>query len=133
MEKILSINEGVFRVNPDGWEREYEGFEIVTDKQTIKVGITTGQSCCENFGYLITNDDTSEFLGAILKDVSLTDSTLNNKVIDDLQYLDCGGAMFVNLNTDKGVLQIVAYNAHNGYYGHEAVLISKQLNYSEGL
>ena len=32
-----------------------------------------------------------------------------------------------------GYLQFVAYNSHNGYYGHEAVLISKQLNYEEDL
>lgn len=65
--------------------------------------------------------------------ISITDTALNNKKIEALEYLDCGGAMFVNLETSEGLLQFAAYNSHNGYYGHEAVLISKQLNYEEGL
>ena len=54
-------------------------------------------------------------------------------MIEELEYLDSGGAMFVNLETSEGLLQFVAYNAHNGYYGHEAVLVSKQLNHEERL
>ncbi len=41
--------------------------------------------------------------------------------------------MFVNLETNVGLLQFVAYNSHNGYYGHDAVLVSKQLNLTEAL
>ena len=44
-----------------------------------------------------------------------------------------GGVMFVNITTSKGVLQFVAYNEHNGYYGHSACVISKQLNHEECL
>ncbi len=35
--------------------------------------------------------------------------------------------MFVNLETNKGTLQFVAYNEHNGHYGHEAKVTCKQL------
>jgi len=31
------------------------------------------------------------------------------------------------------ILQFVAYNCHNGYYGHDALVQSEQLNYSECL
>jgi len=41
--------------------------------------------------------------------------------------------MFVDLKTDRGKLQFVAYNEHNGYYGHEAEVICNQLNHSEVL
>ena len=34
--------------------------------------------------------------------------------------------MFVNINTSNGALQFAAYNEHNGYYGHEAVVISEK-------
>lgn len=132
MEKILRIEEKVFSTKERSWG-SYDGYEIVTNEQTIQIGISSGQSCCENFGCIITNDDTKEFIGAKLKGVSLTDLALNNKKIEELEYLDSGGAMFVNLETSKGLLQFVAYNAHNGYYGHEAVLISKQLTKSESL
>jgi hypothetical protein len=39
--------------------------------------------------------------------------------------LDAGSAMFINVETTKGLLQFVAYNEHNGYYGHEVKLVSK--------
>jgi hypothetical protein len=133
MEKILKITETTFEIKEGYWPSNYEGYQILTDQQTIKVGISSGQSCCESFGYLSTNDDLSEFEGANLLDISITDCALNNKKIEDLEYLDAGGAMFVNFNTDKGMMQLVAYNSHNGFYGHEAVLVSKQLNHTEDL
>lgn len=39
--------------------------------------------------------------------------------------LDAGSAMFINVETTKGLLQFVAYNEHNGYYEHEVKLVSK--------
>lgn len=39
--------------------------------------------------------------------------------------LDAGSAMFINVETTNGLLQFVAYNEHNGYYGHEVKLVSK--------
>ena len=131
-EKILRIEEAIFKTSPDDWQ-SFEGFQIITDVQTIQIGISDSQSCCESFGCIITNDETSEFIGADLIGISITDTALNNKKIDELEYLDEGGAMFVNFETSEGLLQFVAYNAHNGYYGHEAVLFSKQLNHNVGL
>ncbi len=132
MEKIISINEGSFKLSENDWGA-YEGYTINTSEQQIKVGISSGQSCCESYGYLSTEDNHKEFIGANLLSISIVDQALNNKKVDDLEYLDEGGAMFVNFETDKGLFQLVAYNSHNGYYGHEAVLVSKQLNHTEGL
>lgn len=132
MEKILEIKEAEFKTKENEWGN-YEGYQIITDKQTIQIGISSGQCCCESFGCIITNDEITDFIGAKLKGVSITDTALNNKKIEALEYLDQGGAMFVNIETSKGLLQFVAYNGHNGYYGHGAVLVSKQLNISESL
>lgn len=129
MEKILEIKETVFKVN----NNSYEGYVIKTGQQTIKMGISMGYHCCEQYGCLTTNDDISEFTGANLSGISIVDEVLNNKKIEELEYLDCGGVMFVNIETSKGILQFVAYNAHNGYYGHEAVLVAKELNHNERL
>ncbi|MEL3959481.1 hypothetical protein NST17_20225 [Caldifermentibacillus hisashii] len=41
--------------------------------------------------------------------------------------------MFVDIITSNGTLQFVAYNEHNGYYGHEAKVISTQIEHSEFL
>jgi tRNA(Ile2) C34 agmatinyltransferase TiaS len=40
-----------------------------------------------------------------------------------------GGVMFVNIETNEGTLQFVAYNEHNGYYGHIAKVQSMQLSH----
>jgi len=132
MEKILRIEETTFKKTKDDWQ-SFDGFQIITDLQTIQIGISNNQSCCENFGCIITNDETKEFIGAELKSLAIVDTVLNNKKIEELEYLDSGGAMFVNIETSEGLLQFVAYNAHNGYYGHYAVLVSKQLNHEEDL
>jgi hypothetical protein len=132
MEKILRIEETNFKTKK-GSCGGYDGYQIITDQQTIQIGISDGQACCESFGCIITNDETKEFIGAELLGISITDTALNNKKIEEIEYLDCGDAMFVNLETSEGLLQFVAYNSHNGYYGHDAVLISKQLNYEEFL
>ncbi len=132
MEKILRIEETTFKKTKDDWQ-SFDGFQIITDLQTIQIGISNDQSCCESFGCIITNDETKEFIGAELKSLAIVDTALNNKKIEELEYLDSGGAMFVNLETSEGLLQFVAYNEHNGHYGHEAVLVSKQLNHEEEL
>jgi len=132
MEKILRIEETNFKTKK-GSCGGYDGYQIITDQQTIQIGISDSQVCCESFGCIITNDETKEFIGAELLGISITDTALNNKKIEEIEYLDCGDAMFVNLETSEGLLQFVAYNSHNGYYGHDAVLISKQLNYEEFL
>lgn len=132
METIIKIEETTFKT-PERTYGHYEGYQIITDQQTIKIGISDEQCCCERYGYLSTNDDLNDFIGSDLISVSIVDEALNNKKVDELEYLDEGGAMFVNFETNKGVFQLVAYNGHNGYYGHSAVLVSKQLNHEERL
>ena len=120
METILKIEETTF----DG----KDGFIVTTNKQSIKLGIDNGQCCCENWGYFISEDDTSDFIGANLIDIKITDTLLKPSE-DEFNVNDIyeGDVMFVNIETNKGLLQFVAYNEHNGYYGHEACVLSKQL------
>lgn len=129
MEKILRIEDGTFKKAGDTLT-DYDGYLIVTDKQTIKLGISNGQSCCEDYGYFMTNDNLEEFKGANIHKIDIVDDCLVKEKAPDIYE---GGVMFVNIETDKGTLQFTAYNEHNGYYGHEALVISEQLNHSEGL
>jgi len=131
MSKIISITEDEFVVTWDGWDKSYEGFIIEADDERIQVGISSGQQCCEEYGYLITNDEIKDFIGSTILSISVVDEVLNKKEIQELECLDCGEAMFVNLETSNGLLQLVAYNSHNGFYGHEAVLISKKQVYGK--
>ena len=134
MEKIIEIKE--YQSKED--YSNVEGFEVVTTKQSIKLYIDAGQSCCERFGYFWCNENPQDFIGATVNNVSVADTALNeaemkkNELDPKKEYFE-GGVMFVNIDTDKGLLQFVAYNEHNGYYGHEAKVECSQLNHSETL
>ena len=118
--QMLSIVTGAYS--------EYDGYEISTDENQYYVLINNGQSCCENWGYLSSDDNLDYFVGAELIEVKLTDVALNQKVVEESNYYDDGGGIqFVDFVTDKGVLQLAVYNAHNGYYGH-SILIAKNEN-----
>ena len=131
MEKIIRIEETVFKEDPKQYFN-YEGFQIVTDKQVIKLGISDDQSCCERAGYFMSEDNLKEFEGSSLLNIFLVDTNLNVERYNR-ENLYSPYLMFVNIKTDKGLLQFVAYNDHNGYYGHSAIVISEQLNHKEVL
>jgi hypothetical protein len=134
-EKIISIEECSFSRNCPGWRGEewFEGYIVTTENQTFKVGISSGQSCCENYGYLTTNDDLSEYIGAHLVQVATVDTALDVQSIEEQGLTSVDACMFVNFSTSKGTMQLVAYNEHNGYYGHTAVVISESFNYELNL
>jgi hypothetical protein len=113
--------------------KSFSGFEIITNKQKITLGIDNIQDCCESWGYFMSNDNIKDFIGKKLTGIKITDLALNTKKVEEIGDLESGGMMFVDIETNLGVLQFVAYNSHNGYYGHEARVESKQLNHSENL
>ena len=103
---------------------EYDGYIIETEKHTYRVMIDNGQSCCEDWGYMSSDDNLEYFVGADLREVNLTDTALNKKKLEEEhEYgFDGGGIQFVDFVTDRGVLQLAVYNGHNGYYGHGIVV-----------
>lgn len=119
MEKILIIEKTTLNGK--------DGFRIITNKQEIFLGIDNGQSCCENWGYFMSEDDLNNFVGHSLIDIKITDTQLKSNSEFDVNNIYEGDVMFVDIITSNGVLQFVAYNEHNGYYGHEACVISTQL------
>lgn len=123
MEKIVEIQD------LDA-SKGMDGFVIVTDEQEIILGINNQGSCCESWGHFWCNDNPQEFVGATVHDVTITNNALITEKAPDVYE---GGVMFVNIVTDRGVLQFVAYNSHNGYYSHSATVECKQLNHSEYL
>lgn len=130
MEKIIRIEDTTWSPTGSNSWCAFEGYQIITDKQTIRLGISNGQSCCENWGYFWCNEKPEDFVGATIREITVTDSALNTKELTERigEYgCDGGDTMFVNVETDRGTLQFVAYNAHNGYYGHTALIESTQL------
>ena len=119
--KIISIEEGTFNKKcvVDG---SYDGIVIMLeDLSTICFGISSEQSCCESFGYITSQDNYEDFIGCELLDCYLTTEDLCT--IEDLPEIYEGGMTFFTIKTNKGDLQFVAYNEHNGYYSHDVVLI----------
>lgn len=117
--KITSIVQATFK-GTSHWSA-YEGYIITLDNGTdIKMGINDGQSCCENWGYLMSEDNLRDYVGAEYLGIEAVGSALEHVEIKDVYD---GGIMFININTSAGVLQFVAYNEHNGYYSHDAVVI----------
>jgi hypothetical protein len=135
MEVIEKIEECTFNPTPERKYNTFDGYRITTDKQTILVGIGNRQDCCEHWGYVTSEDNLDDFVGAQLGNVRVTDTALNTAIESAIGNLDKyeGSCMFVTFETSEGDFQFVAYNEHNGYYGHEAVVISTQVTDSEWL
>ena len=124
-EYIAQITKSDFGVWPH--DEGFEGYVVTTNKRRISIGISKGQSCCEVTGYFTSEDDPKSFVGKRLMKVEVVDTLLNKEQIESIEYLDQGGVMFVNFVCNDDELQFVCYNSHNGYYGHEAVvMVSKE-------
>lgn len=101
-----------------------DGYKIETEDHVFCVLIDNGQSCCESWGYLTSEDDLNYYIGSELIEVKLTDLALNKTVVEKSGYYDgdCGGIQFVDFVTSNGTFQLAVYNSHNGYYGHGIVV-----------
>jgi hypothetical protein len=138
-ETITAIDEVTGYTRPDDAYGSYSGFKVTTDQQAVLLLIDDQQDCCEDWGYFLTEQDTAKFVGAELRGVKLTDTNRGTRQVvrgwssmeapTDAIELDEGDVMFIDLETDRGPLQFVAYNAHNGYYGHAALVISEQFKH----
>lgn len=122
MNKILNIEE-VYDVK-FGWNT-FDGFKIETEKDTYYFLIENGQNCCENWGYISSNDEYKEYIGKELVGIDVVDNACN-KILnilneDGIYECDC---YFINLKFKSWEeLQLAVYNQHNGYYGHNVLFI----------
>ena len=105
----------------------WDGYQINTNIAIYLFLIENGQSCCEDWGYLSTPDDTTEFEFAELLKIEKVpvnacadNPDLKEKIDDKYEPAD---TMFINVETSNGLLQFAAYNQHNGYYGHDVLCI----------
>lgn len=128
MEKIIEIKETIGYSDNNRYQ-DYDGYTITTTEQEIFIGISNEQSCCESWGYFIVDSDYKWIIGTEFLGIEVVDEIYDvTKMIDVYD----GGAVFVNILTSQGMIQIVVYNAHNGYYGHSIIIRSKQFNLDTG-
>lgn len=124
MNKIIEIKEiNNYDYNWGG----YDGYKIKTEQDEYLFLINNDQNCCEDWGYLSTPDELSDYIGADLlsvKRVTVNDCAEKQNLKDMMkQEYDPANTMFVNVETSNGLLQFMAYNQHNGYYGHDVMLL----------
>lgn len=118
----------------------YDGILIhLSDNTTICLLICNQQDCCEDWGYLTHNEDNlNDFVGATINAVNIVDSVYDVQSLNLATMLPQTGesvvdfmnesanlCVFVNVETSSGTLQFVAYNDHNGYYGHEVFVCKR--------
>lgn len=124
--KIVKIQEWYDFESDQNNGSKFDGYIITTDSDTIKIGICNSQQCCESWGYLSSEDNLEKFIGSNLNDILVVDNAL--KVYQPFREISENDAIFVNLLTNRGTLQFVVYNEHNGYYGHRVIVESKTFN-----
>lgn len=123
-EKIIAIRE---------FENEgSEGYIIKTTEQEITFSIDNCQQCCESFGYMTSDDDLQDFIGRELRGIAVVDEDYARFDLEDF-WLDAGGVVFIEVQTDIGSFQVALYNSHNGYYGHTVSISSNQLTDTYGV
>lgn len=134
IEKIEEVDDYNMQ-DHDKYPTHGDGYKITTNEQEILIVVDNSSSCCEQWGYFSSEDNLKDFVGAEINNINLVDTALNVKAMEkEIPYgVDCGDTMFVNIETNKGTLQLAVYNSHNGYYGHTAYLKSKQLTETRGL
>lgn len=81
-----------------------------------------GHSCCEH-RYMHSEDelDFEYHAGSIFRFVQVVDGP-------DIDDCECHETKFCNVLTDKGVIQLVCHNEHNGYYGGFSIAIKEWRN-----
>ena len=133
MEKIISITEvDNYKDETEGYHRFgncYEGFIVKTDERTIKCLISNEQNCCETSGYLTSEDDLDNYIGADLLSVqSVSGENFDKKLLENVaRHVTIEDCMFLEFTTSKGSFQLVVYNEHNGYYSHKVIFDQEEL------
>lgn len=132
MARIVSIDSDTTFSLGDKWN-SFDGAVIkLDDGSEIKFGIDNSQSCCEQWGYLAPKDDVKDFIGAVLLSVKEVDTfpegVAKHDWIDEALNSTWGefGWQGIEVQTNKGVLQFVVYNNHNGYYSHSTIFIDHE-------
>jgi hypothetical protein len=94
-------------------ERGTEGYEILTNEQSILLGVVQleqgGLSCCTEWGYFFTNPhtDTIGFVGAELQQVVLSERCMYDAYILNEPNVN---SHYVNIVTNRGILQFVVWH-----------------------
>ena len=78
-ETIKEIKE-VNNININHMYGNFSGYEVTTNRTKRYILIEDGQQCCENYGYMISEDDVNNYVGATLTNFSVVDKSLKVRI-----------------------------------------------------
>lgn len=102
----------------------YKGFIIETTEQKIKVFIDSHQQCCEEFDvYIVLNGERLDMhdIQYMLIGHDVTDVRWGRLHRVPVEALDTYEAR-IEVETSAGLVELVAWNEHNGYYPHSVIV-----------
>lgn len=110
--------------NTETWNKKIN----YVDSNNVLIGFDSTTSCCEDFGWYITNTKPATTLDESAQ-IQYTEELLKDYVFDKNSfevidagkesYADSGGGIVITCIADgKPNLYMVFYNHHNGYYSH---------------
>jgi len=85
-------------------------FTMSDPSKNIICKISNSQKCCEHFG-IHTKNNLKDFIGSEYYSVTIEKEEQPNA--------ECFTIVKVSINTSRGVILIILYNNHNGYYRHD--------------
>ncbi len=119
------------------WDK-FDGYRISTTNGVIENAVDSYQNCCENWGYISSNNNFSDFFGAEILEIKYTqkiDEVLETVAMQlSKEGVTLDDIYFITFETSKGTLQFVVYNEHNGYYGHDCYVscdFIKEMNFEK--
>ena len=128
-KEIIKNIEEVKIMTGKKYEEYSDGFKISTSYHNIYILIDSETECCENHGCIMSEDDITDFIGAEILNIYMTDHKLKSydltyQIDEDDEYELCykDYAMFINVDTSNGPLQFVKYNLYDGTYGHDILI-----------
>jgi len=127
MNNSIFSGLSIVDINPFYEEYGLDGVKIDFDNdKSLVFGISNGQHCCEEWGYIsqVDNEDVDNYIGAKIRSIEVVDYVDGNYVSTQLKEIDAGeiDCYFLNVATTKGELNFAVYNIHNGYYGHRVTM-----------
>ena len=96
--------------------KQIESIELIEDEIVLKTSegglklLDDWQLCCES-RYMRTDDDLSEFVGAVVNGFELKQAP------DQEDEYGVHEVQFLEIATSKGAITFASHNEHNGYYG----------------
>jgi len=129
--KITNIQEIDTTIKILNHTSRASGYIVNVGDYFVKMLIEDESQCCENWGYICSEDNIDEFIGAELLNINFTDGEYNTKTLEEFRKLgfninsgEQAFGVFITFETSKGQLQFTLYNDHNGYYGHNVLIES---------